>query len=98
MTLKDFLDFKTKAYEVCLIYANYSTVAICWIFEESFSAIPEKYLSCNVKDDAWVMHEVTIKDRQKQSLWFHKITIEQENENENTLFKKDNRQCGKRVG
>ena len=82
MTLKDFLDSKTKAYEVCLIYANHSTVAISWIFEESFSAIPEKYLSWNVKDAAWVMHEVTIKDGQKQSLWFHRITIEQESNNE----------------
>lgn len=81
MTLKEFLDYKTKTYEVCLIYANYSTVAISWIFEESFSAIPEKYLSWNVKDAAWVMHEVVIKNGQKQLLWFHKITIEQGNEN-----------------
>lgn len=76
MTLKDFLDSKTKTYEICLIYANYSTIAISWIFEESFSAIPEKYLSWNVKDAVWVMHEITIKNGQKQSVWFHKITIE----------------------
>lgn len=45
MTLRDFLNIKTKAYEICLIYANHATVAISWIFEESFSAIPEKYLN-----------------------------------------------------
>lgn len=82
MTLKDFLDSKTKAYEVCLIRANHSTVAISWIFEESFSAIPEKYLSWNVKDDTWFIDAVTIKDGQKQSLWFHEIVIEEENGDE----------------
>lgn len=43
MTLRDFLNSsKVKSYEICLIYAHYSTVAISWIFEESSSAIPEK--------------------------------------------------------
>lgn len=77
MTLRDFLNSKVKSYEICLIYANHSTVAISWVFEESFSAIPEKYLNCKVKDVVWVMHEITIKDGQKQSVWFHRITIEE---------------------
>ena len=54
MTLRDFLNSKVRSYEVCLIYAHYSTVAISWIFEESFSAIPEKYLNWTVKGDEWV--------------------------------------------
>ena len=82
MTLRDFLNSKVKSYEICLIYANYSTVAISWIFEESFSAIPEKYLDYKVKEVVWVMHEITIKNGQKQSVWFHEITIEEKgNEN-----------------
>lgn len=81
MTLRDFLDFETRAYEICLIYANHSTVAISWIFEESFSAIPEKYLNWTVKSDEWFMEAITIKDGLKQSVWFHEIVIE-EKENE----------------
>ena len=45
MTLRDFLNSKVRSYEICLVYANHSTVAISWIFEESFSEIPEKYLN-----------------------------------------------------
>ena len=82
MTLRDFLNSIVKSYEICLIYANHSTVAISWIFEESFSAIPEKYLDYKVKEVVWVMHEITIKNGQKQSVWFHEIIIE-EKENEN---------------
>ena len=81
MTLRDFLNSKVRSYEVCLIYAHYSTVAISWIFEESFSAIPEKYLNWTVKGDEWFMEAITIKNGQKQSVWFHEITIE-ENKNE----------------
>ena len=77
MTLRDFLNSKVKSYEICLIYAHYSTVAISWIFEESFSAIPEKYLNWTVKSDEWVMEAITIKDGLKQSLWFHEIIIEE---------------------
>lgn len=77
MTLRDFLDFETRAYEICLIYANHSTVAISWVFEESFSGIPEKYLNWTVKSDEWFMEAVTIKDGLKQSLWFHEIIIEE---------------------
>lgn len=51
MTLRDFLNSKVRSYEICLIYANHSTVAISWIFEESFLAIPEKYLNWTVKSD-----------------------------------------------
>lgn len=82
MTLRDFLDFETRAYEICLIYANHSTVAISWVFEESFSGIPEKYLNWVVKSDEWFMETITIKDGLKQSLWFHEIIIE-ESKNEN---------------
>ena len=82
MTLRDFLNSKVKSYEICLIYAHYSTVAISWIFEESFSAIPEKYLNWTVKSDEWFMEAITIKNGQKQSVWFHEIIIE-EKENEN---------------
>lgn len=78
MTLKDFLNSKVRPYEICLIYANHSTVAISWIFEESFSAIPEKYLNWNVKETAWVGHDVTIRDGQKQLVWFRRIAIEVE--------------------
>lgn len=77
MTLRDFLNSKVRTYEICLIYANHSTVAISWIFEESFSSIPEKYLNWNVKETVWVGQEVTIKDGQKQLVWFHSITIEE---------------------
>ena len=77
MTLRDFLNSKVRSYEICLIYAHYSTVAISWIFEESFSAIPEKYLNWIVKSDEWFMEEITIKDGLKQSLWFHEITIDE---------------------
>ena len=77
MTLRDFLNSKVKSYEICLIYAHYSTVAISWIFEESFSAIPEKYLNWTVKGDEWFMEAITIKDGLKQSLWFHEIIIEE---------------------
>ena len=77
MTLRDFLNSKVRLYEICLIYANHSTVAISWIFEESFSAIPEKYLNWIVKSDKWFMEEITIKDGLKQSLWFHEIIIEE---------------------
>ena len=77
MTLRDFLDGEPRAYEICLIYANHSTVAISWIFEESFSAIPEKYLNWNVKGTVWSGQEVTIKDGQKQLVWFHEIIIEE---------------------
>lgn len=82
MTLKDFLDFETKAYEICLIYANHSTVAISWTFEESFSAIPEKYLNWVVKRDEWVEHATIKKGGLPQLIWFHEIIIE-EKENEN---------------
>ena len=82
MTLRDFLNSKVKSYEICLIYANHSTVAISWIFEESFSAIPEKYLNWTVKSDEWFMEAITIKNGQKQSVWFHEIIIEEKgNEN-----------------
>ena len=77
MTLKDFLNSKVRSYEICLIYAHYSTVAISWIFEESFSAIPEKYLNWTVKGDEWFMEAITIKDGLKQSVWFHEIVIEE---------------------
>lgn len=81
MTLKDFLNSKVRSYEICLIYANHSTVAISWIFEESFSAIPEKYLNWIVKGDEWVERATTKKGGSSQLTWFHKIIIE-ENENE----------------
>ena len=77
MTLRDFLNSKVKSYEICLIYAHYSTVAISWIFEESFSAIPEKYLNWTVKGDEWFMEAITIKDGLKQAVWFHEIVIEE---------------------
>ena len=77
MTLRDFLNSKVKSYEICLIYAHYSTVAISWIFEESCSASPEKYLNWTVKSDEWFMEAITIKDGLKQSVWFHEITIEE---------------------
>lgn len=77
MTLRDFLDFETRAYEICLIYANHSTVAISWMFEESFSGIPEKYLNWTVKSDEWVEHTTTKKGGLPQLIWFHKITIEE---------------------
>ena len=77
MTLKDFLDTKTKTHEICLIYAGHSTVAISWIFEESFSAIPEKYLDWIVKDDKWFASAATIRYGLKWPLWFHKIIIEE---------------------
>ena len=77
MTLRDFLNSKVRSYEICLIYAHYSTVAISWIFEESFSAIPEKYLNWTVKGDEWFMEAITITDGLIQSLWFHEITIEE---------------------
>ena len=81
MTLRDFLNSKVRSYEICLIYANYSTVAISWICEESFSTIPENYLKWTVKGDEWVEHATTKKDGLPQRTWFHEITIE-ENENE----------------
>lgn len=77
MTLRDFLDFETRAYEICLIYANHSTVAISWIFEESFSGIPEKYSNWTVKSDEWVEHATTKKGGLPQRTWFHEITIEE---------------------
>ena len=77
MTLRDFLNSRTRSYEICLIYANHSTVAISWIFEESFSGIPEKYLNWNVKEAVWVGHEVTILHDRKQLVWFHRITVEE---------------------
>lgn len=83
MTLRDFLDGEPRAYEICLIYANHSTVAISWIFEESFSAIPEKYLNWVVKRDEWVEHATTKKGGLPQLTWFHEIIIE-EKENEST--------------
>ena len=81
MTLGDFLNSKVRSYEICLIYANHSTVAISWIFEESFSAIPEKYLNWVVKRDEWVNHATIKKGGLPQLTWFHEIIIE-ENENE----------------
>lgn len=56
MTLKDFLNSKVRSYEICLVYANHSTVAISWIFEESFSEIPEKYLNWTVKGDELLIY------------------------------------------
>ena len=82
MTLRDFLNSKVKSYEICLIYAHYSTVAISWIFEESFSTIPEKYLNWTVKGDEWVEHTTIKQGGLPQRTWFHEITIE-EKENEN---------------
>ena len=76
MTLRDFLEFETRAYEICLIYANHSTVAISWTFEESFSAIPEKYLNWTVKDDKWVEHATIKEGGLPQLTQFHRITIE----------------------
>lgn len=77
MTLRDFLNSRTRSYEICLIYANHSTVAISWIFEESFSAIPEKYLNWIVKGDQWVEHATTKQGGLPQLAWFHEITIEE---------------------
>ena len=77
MTLRDFLNSKVRSYEICLIYAHYSTVAISWIFEESFSAIPEKYLNWTVKGDEWVEHATTKKGGLPQLTWFHEIIIEE---------------------
>ena len=82
MTLRDFLDSEVRSYEICLIYANHSTVAISWMFEESFSEIPEKYLNWTVKSDEWVEHATTKKGGLPQRTWFHEIIIE-EKENEN---------------
>ena len=95
MTLKDFLNSKVRSYEICLIYANHSTVAISWIFEESCSAIPEKYLNWIVKSDEWFMEAITIKDGLKQSLWFHEITIEEKGKERKTpYFKKTTDSAG----
>ena len=78
MTLRDFLNSsKVRSYEICLIYAHYSTVAISSIFEESFSAIPEKYLNWTVKGDEWVEHATTKQGGLPQRTWFHEITIEE---------------------
>ena len=77
MTLEDILNFKVRSYEICLIYANRSTVAISWIFEESFSAIPEKYLNWTVKGDEWVERATIKQGGLPQRTWFHKITIEE---------------------
>ena len=77
MILRDFLNSKVRSYEICLIYAHYSTVAISWVFEESFSAIPEKYLNWIVKGDEWVEHTTTKKGGLPQRTWFHEITIEE---------------------
>ena len=78
MTLRDFLNSsKVRSYEICLIYAHYSTVAISWIFEESFSAIPEKYLNWTVKCDQLAEHATTKQGGLPQLTWFHEITIEE---------------------
>ena len=77
MTLRDFLNSKVRSYEICLIYAHYSTVAISWMFEESFSAIPEKYLNWTVKSDEWVEHTTIKQGGLPQRTWLHEITIEE---------------------